>query len=103
MKYVFICSPLSGDIEGNMDNARKYCALAIRRGFVPFAPHIYFPQFLDDSIPAERNIGLAAAKMWVSLCEEMWVFGPYISEGMSGEIELAKRSGISIRYFNFDD
>ncbi len=32
-------------------------------------------------------------------CSELWVFGQP-SEGMKEEIELAKRIGIPVRYFN---
>ena len=29
MPLVYICSPFRGDVEGNMRNARKYCAFAL--------------------------------------------------------------------------
>jgi len=33
-------------------------------------------------------------------CAELWIFGPKISRGMLGEIELAERLGIPIKYYN---
>lgn len=32
-------------------------------------------------------------------CEEIWVFGSYISSGMAAEIAKARKKGIPIRYF----
>ena len=37
--------------------------------------------------------------LWLfASCEELWVFGEYISEGMRQEIEEAKRLGIPVKY-----
>lgn len=35
-------------------------------------------------------------------CQELWVLGDVISEGMSVEIETAKRRRQPVRYFNAD-
>ena len=67
------------------------------RGVVPVAPHLLYPQFLEDSDPAERNLGLRAGLELLSRCEEMWVFGEQISPGMSREIQFAQERGIPIR------
>lgn len=55
---VYICSPLAGDTEGNTQKARRYSRFAVRNGAIPLAPHLLFPQFLDDTKPAERAIGM---------------------------------------------
>ena len=62
-KKVFICSPFRGDMEGNARKAAAYCRMACEQGFLPVAPHLLFPQFLNEGIgdyfaPAdpERNI-----------------------------------------------
>lgn len=47
---VYICSPYRGDIDNNLENARMYCSLAASQGCIPFAPHLLFAQFLDDSL-----------------------------------------------------
>ena len=46
MPLVYICSPFRGDVEGNMRNARKYCAFALSRHALPIATHLLFPQFM---------------------------------------------------------
>lgn len=96
---IYICSPLSGDVERNQEFARKYCRFAVERGVIPLAPHIYFPQFMDDGNPNERSLALFMDLVLLSKCAELWVFGETISEGMKAEIEKAKRRGTPIRYF----
>ena len=55
---VYICSPYAGDVERNVAAARKYSRFAMERGYIPIAPHLLFPQFMDDSKPTERELGL---------------------------------------------
>ena len=55
---VYICSPYAGDIETNTAAARRYCRFAVEAGYIPIAPHLLFPQFLNDSDPKERELGL---------------------------------------------
>lgn len=97
---VFICSPLAGDIESNLLKAQNYCRFAVRKNCIPFAPHLLFPQFMDDTDPKQRELGLFFGLVILGKCQEMWVFGPHISKGMAVEIEKAKHRGIPIRYFN---
>ena len=97
---VYICSPLSGDVEANQEAARRYCRYAVDAGYVPIAPHLFFPQFMDDTDEAERNLALFMDIVLLSKCAELWVFGGTISKGMSIEIEKAKRKCKPVRYFN---
>ena len=99
---VYICSPLSGNIAANQRNARRYCRFAVDSGCIPLAPHLYFPQFMDDGNGAERNLALFMDLVLLSKCSELWVFGSHISKGMSIEIEKAKRKGQPIRWFTDD-
>lgn len=99
---VYICSPLSGDVERNQAAARRYCRYAVESGTIPLAPHLYFPQFLNDSDLIERNLALFMDIVLLSKCAELWVFGETISKGMSIEIEKAKRKGQPIRWFTAD-
>lgn len=106
MKRVFICSPFRGfgdsaeeqtrDCKRNIHNARAACNFAVMKGCVPYAPHLYFPQFLMDSDPDERKAGLLMGLTWLSYCDELWVIGRRISEGMENEINMAKKWGIPI-------
>jgi len=99
---VYICSPYSGDIEGNCESARRYSRFAVDMGYIPITPHLLFTQFLDDSNPKERDMGLFFGNVLMSKCAELWVFGSTISSGMSAELERAKRKKHTIRYFSDD-
>ncbi len=98
MKIVYICSPCRGDYEKNITKAQEYCREAVDMGVLPIAPHVYFTQFLDDTIPEERRTGMEAGKELLKYCHEVWVYGiANPSEGMAAEIELAKTLGIPVR------
>lgn len=97
---VYICSPLSGDIPANQRNARRYCRFAVDSGCIPLAPHLYFPQFMNDGIVSERDLALFMDIVLLSKCDQLWVFGDRVSKGMNIEIEKAKRKGQPIRWFD---
>ena len=97
MKKVYICSPCRGDYENNIQRAKEYSRAAAMRGCIPITPHIYLTQFLDDTVPAERELGLSFGRDLVLLCDELWAFGlNHPSAGMAGEIETAKAAGIPV-------
>ena len=97
--WVYIASPYRGDVKTNTENAKRYSLFAVMQGKVPFCPHIYFTQFLDDDIEVERKIGLNLALNMLRRCREIWVFGDTVSEGMRNEIRIAKKRHIPVRYF----
>jgi hypothetical protein len=96
---VYICSPYAGDIEKNVKAARDYCRFAVDKGFIPVAPHLLFPQFMDDTEPQERELGLFFGNALMSKCSEVWVFGSAISPGMQVEIKRARWKNYRLRYF----
>lgn len=96
---VYICSPYAGDIEANVTAARRYSRFAVDEGYIPIAPHLLFPQFLNDAEPAERELGLFFGNALMSKCSEVWVFGNRISSGMEAEINRAKWKNYRLRYF----
>jgi len=97
---VYICSPFSGNTEVHIGMARAYCRFAVDKGYLPIAPHLLFPQFLDDADQFERKLGCRFGEILMDRCAEVWVFGSYFSKGMKAEIQRAKRKGYTIRYFN---
>ena len=97
---VFICSPYSGDIEHNVSEARKYCRFAVDKGYIPIAPHLFFPQFMNDSVSAERKLGMFFGKVLMDKCAQVWVFGSTITPGMKAELERATRKRYVIKRFD---
>ena len=98
MKKIYICSPLRGDYEENIQKAIGYCREVALAGDLPIAPHVYCTQFLDDTKPEERKRGMAIGAELLELCSEVRVYGDRISEGMQAEIRRAEALGIPVRY-----
>jgi len=55
---------------------------------------------MNDDNPAERRLALSFGLRLLNDCQELWVFGSRISEGMKREIVTARRRGIKIKRFN---
>lgn len=96
-KLIYIASPYAGDVKQNIAFAKAACLYAIKQGHTPVAVHLLYPQFLDDSNPAQRAAGLTMGHRVLVACDELWVCGSRISSGMAAEIAEAKRLGIPIR------
>ena len=96
---VYICSPFAWDTERNMEKARHYCRFAVRSACIPLAPHLLFPQFMDDAVAAERSLAMFMDMVLLGRCEQVWVFGSAISAGMAAEIEKAEKRNMPVRYF----
>lgn len=97
---VYICSLYAGDVAENVRRARKYSRFAVNQHCIPIAPHLLFPQFLDDTVPDERELGLSFGNVLMSKCAEVWVFGKTLSPGMTTEMIRAKQKNQRIRYFS---
>ena len=112
---VFICSPYGGsaeEIEHNRKIAHKLCNFAaIQYDYAPFAPHLMYPLFLDESDEDQRDIGIKCGLSFLSMCSEMWVYldstkegdiSEQITYGMLTEIEHAMDAGVAIYVMNQD-
>ena len=97
---VYICSPYAGDIEKNTYRARAFSRFAVEKKYIPIAPHLLCPQYLNEE--TERWLGLKMGIVFMGKCEEIWVFGDVVSEGMAAEIDKAKRMRKKSRYFTDD-
>ena len=99
---VYICSPYAGDVKGNVQRAQAYCRFAVEKNCVPIATHLLFPQFMDDHDPVQRQQALFMSRLLLTKCNEVWVFGETISQGMFSEIRKAESRNKTIRYFTKD-
>jgi hypothetical protein len=97
---VYICSPYAGDVEKNTFRARAFSRFAVEKNCIPVAPHLLFPQFIDEE--TERWLGLKMGIVLMGKCEQVWVFGEAVSDGMAAEIEKAEKQQKRIRYFTED-
>ena len=92
MKRIFVCSPVVEKVL-----AKKLCRLVVDEGHAPFAPHLIYPQFLDDIFPRQRAAGIASGIAWLGQADEMWVFSPDLdlcSEGMRAEVLRSEKFSI---------
>jgi len=112
-KLIYICSPFRAhetdaakaelEMKKNLNVARQACGIVMNQGNLPIAPHLYFPQFLDDGNEKTRNYGINAGLELLENCDELWVIGERITEGMAREIGKAGRLGLPIRHVSSPD
>ena len=96
-KLVYICAPLRGDVEKNIEFARQKAQEVFQAGDIPVCPHLMFPPIADPENPqqdqAARDMGLRL----VESCQEVHVYGPEWTEGMWAEIRHAMDLGIEVK------
>jgi hypothetical protein len=99
MRRVYIAHPVSGDIESNLELASSWVRWAVMEMEVcPLAPYLTLCSALNDENEIERKIGFLQGLEQLKLCDELWVCGPTISEGMREEIDFAQRWMIPVKY-----
>ena len=98
LKLVYICAPLRGNVEQNIEFARRRAREVFQGGEIPICPHLMFPPIADSGNPSEdqaaRDMGLQLA----ALCQQVSVYGGARTAGMQAEIELAEQLGIPVKY-----
>ncbi len=94
---VYVASPFAGDIARNTENAVRYCRFAVDSGAIPLAPHLFLPRFMSEE--TERKAAMFMNMVFLGKCEQLWVFGDRITNGMAAEIAKAQKRGMPIRYF----
>ncbi|MGP1555291.1 MAG: DUF7768 domain-containing protein [Dialister pneumosintes] len=93
----YICAPY-GDKDLNIDKAIHYAELAYMNGAIPVTPHLLFP-FMDDRDLEQRKDELFMDIILLGKCQEVWVLGTQITEGMKREMEIAEKRKQVIKYF----
>ena len=48
------------ELQQHIRDAVEACRKVHERGNIPIAPHLYWPRFLDDNDPQDRDYGIAA-------------------------------------------
>ena len=93
----YICLPYAGDTKTNTENAKRYSRYAVDAGVIPFAPHLLLPLYMKEE--SERGMALYMDLVFLSRCDELWIFGKTISSCMQAEIDHATKLGKRVRYF----
>jgi hypothetical protein len=95
-RRVYVCHPFADDPEANAERVRGICRALTESGFLPIAPHLYLPQFLDEE--TERDRALSLCLELVGACDEVRVYGGRVTSGMRREIERAEAMSIPVRF-----
>jgi hypothetical protein len=100
---VIVESPYRGATEVPMNVARNRdyaCAAvgdALARGEAPFASHLFYTQFLDDSHEASRRTGMMCGWAWLSRATLVAVYLDLgWSDGMREGVALARSMKIRV-------
>ena len=96
LKKIYICSPLGGDVEANIEKVKIYTRFALFCGTAPVVPHFY-ALCLDDRKEKERELGIGAGLSMLWFCDELWIFGNKITKGMQIEIKFCENLNIPIK------
>ena len=101
MKLVIVESPYAGDVEKNVEYARRCVRDSLLRGEAPIASHLLYtqPGILDDDIPAERQHGIDAGLAWRAVAQASVVYVDLgVSRGMEYGIAAAKDAGVPVEF-----
>ena len=101
MKLVVIESPYAGDVEKNLRYARACMKDCLKRGEAPYASHLLYtqPGILDDTVPAERKLGIDAGFAWGSMAKATVVYTDLgMSSGMKAGIANAQMLEHPVEY-----
>lgn len=92
MTPVFMASPYAGEVNRNVRYAIACMKDCLQRGEAPFASHLLYPFMLDDKVPDERALGIAAGHAWITVASQLVVYIDLgISSGMEGDIRIAEQ------------
>jgi len=101
MKLVIVESPYAGDIERNVEYARRCVRHSLSLGESPIASHLLYtqPGVLNDWIPKERQWGIDAGLAWRKVAELTAVYVDLgISKGMEYGIDAARSAGVQVEF-----
>ena len=70
-KLVFICAPLRGDVEKNIEFARQKAQKVFADGDIPVCPHLLFPPVADPTDPAQDEKARAMGLRLLESCQQI--------------------------------
>lgn len=92
--WVYGCSPFAAPSPEQLAQHIRWARALAQQiwvdGFWPILPHLYAPQFLDDTKPADRAIGLQWGLDLLERCQMLYVCDVTPSAGMRRELERAE-------------
>lgn len=99
MIRVILETPYAGDVEANVEHARKCMLDCLNRGEAPIASHLLYTQVLDDLAMDQRHLGMEAGFAWGTVAEKVVVYTDRgTSKGMELGIKRAEENGVPVEY-----
>lgn len=101
MKLVIVESPYAGNVQANIEYARRCIRDSILRDEAPIASHLLYtqPGILDDNVPDERALGILAGLEWYRAADLIvFYMDRGMSNGMNAAYEYAGRRNIGACY-----
>jgi len=96
-KLVYICAPLRGAVEKNIEFARQKAQEVFQAGEIPICPHLMFPPIARPDDPAQDQTAREMGLRLVETCQEVRVYGA-VTEGMQVEIDRAVQAGVAVKF-----
>lgn len=95
-KLVYICAPLRGNLEENIEFARQKALEVFRNGDLPICPHLLFPPIADATDPVQDEAARTMGLRLLESCQQVNVYGTAWTAGMRAEIDHAQVLGIPV-------
>lgn len=95
-QMVYICAPLRGNVENNIEFARQKAQEVFQAGGIPVCPHLMFPPIANPGNPAQDQAAREMGLRLVESCQQVRVCGATITEGMRAEIQRAQEQGVPV-------
>ncbi len=96
MEMVYICAPLRGDVQKNIEFARQRAQEVFQQGKIPICPHLMFPPIADPNHPGQDESAREMGLKLLEKCTQINVYGRVLTDGMREEIRHAKKCGILV-------
>lgn len=100
MKLVYIAHPYNAptaeERAENRELAKRWVAFAAHHGFAPIATWITLTELWTER---DRSLGLDIDCEIASRCDELWLCGPRVSNGMKLEHIRTMQAGRLVRRF----
>ncbi len=89
-------APTKREHGRNLARAKRWLGWAARQGYAVIADWIIYCEVWDDFNAEDRAQGLAHDDAMIRRCDEFWMVGGRISEGMARGKATAEACGIKI-------
>jgi len=103
---VIIESPYAGDVDRNVEYARRCILDSSDRGEAPIASNLLYTQqgVLDDNNPNDRRNGIEAGHAWYRVADVAAVYTDLgMTRGMTAGVCAARKAGVQVVYRKIDN